>query len=202
MYRFILALVPVLLLGCDRRNGGEILSEGVTKKAESATTSEFGRIQKEIYMKGSQPIMEIAYYGQNERCYESYTTRNDSVPIKTEITFYPSGELRSIFLHEGTMLRAGYDFFRNGQVRFNYRPNRNGQIEFTDGRYENGQKEEEVIFDEKGLVSQLSHWHSNGKKKEKAEWKDSRRHGKWFEWDSLGNQTRNEYYGNGTVQKH
>jgi antitoxin component YwqK of YwqJK toxin-antitoxin module len=77
---------------------------------------------------------------------------------------------------------------------------------------ENTKPVSQTVWDENGntlyeFKSETGHkrkgiwYYLNGETMEIAEFMNDQRHGKWFQWDSLGFQTRKEWYANGVLIK-
>ena len=112
-------------------------------------------------------------------------------------------------------------YFANGRIHMTTISNDSG-IHRTELFYESGkpcgitiQNTEpisQIVWDENGntlyeFKTETDHkrkgiwFHSNEDTMEIAEFMDGHRHGKWFQWDSLGFQTRKEWYANGVLVK-
>jgi antitoxin component YwqK of YwqJK toxin-antitoxin module len=115
------------------------------------------------------------------------------------IEFYPSGDLKEINTTQSNMdeLVSGYKYYPNGKIKSQY----SGNTHIEEDWYETGMKEAEY-FSPHSQIMKITRWYQNGQKKEETEMNDGgKRNGKWFEWDSLGHQTRKEFYAGGTLKR-
>jgi len=87
------------------------------------------------------------------------------------------------------------EFYESGQIKRNYLTAEKG-FSFEQQWYENGQLG--LDFKRNDASKDFGiRYYMNGRKKEEFEFQNEQRHGKWTEWDSLGNVTRNEFYRKG-----
>lgn len=89
--------------------------------------------------------------------------------------YYPGGKPKRMYVSSQEEYPIERRWYGNGQL----------ELEFSrsDGKKDIGVR-----------------YYPNGAKKEEFEFVNEQRHGVWAEWDSLGNQTRNEFYVNGKLK--
>ncbi len=191
-----------LLAGCLPNGNDEGLKPGVTVKTEMQNDPEFGKIRVTTTT-APRTFKSLAFYESGDLCYESYGTYLDSVGIMTYNSFYPSGEIRSSMIREGVpphYWMRSYAYYQNGQVKERYDTERS----LKETWYEDGRRESvsHIPADDPTFAPDWSSaWYRNGQIKEESEWKNGKRDGKWFQWDSLGHQTKREFYKNGTLMQ-
>jgi antitoxin component YwqK of YwqJK toxin-antitoxin module len=198
MYRIMnctAVLIVLMLTGCGVK---ESLPEGVVHRTEMVSSPIFGEYRKEIYSKNSKPYQVFGFYKDGRRIFESYTTRLDTVEFTHYIEFYPSGEVRGFETTQSDKneITWGNAYYPSGimQSRFD------SDTHIEEDWDETGAKEDEV-FAPNSDIQKITKWYHNGLKKEEAELLHTQRNGKWFQWDSLGHQTRKEFYVNGKLKK-
>lgn len=198
MYRIANCAVVMLILmmtGCSVK---ESLPEGVVHYTATVTKAGIGEIRKEIYLKNSKPYQEFGFYKDGKRFFESYAGNLDTIAFTHTIAFYPSGELKSLETIESDKneLISAYWYYPNGILQLRH----NGESHIEELWDESGAKQTEY-FAPNSDIKKITNWYHNGQKKEESELLNTQRNGKWFEWDSLGHQTRKEFYVNGKVKK-
>ena len=132
------------------------------------------------------------------RYFESYTTKLDTVEFTHYIEFYPSGELKGFQTTQSDKneITSGYAYYPSGIMQ----ARNDGDRHIEENWDEKGAKEVEC-FAPNSDIQKITRWYPNGQKKEEAELLNTQRNGKWFQWDSLGHQTRKEFYVNGKLKK-
>ncbi len=193
----ILYLLIVLnVAGCNVRqqNKNEVTREGVTVTTEQITNPQNFRYKKVTYARDSEPYKELGFLDNGNRLYEVYYARVDTERIMTHIQYFPDGELSTVSVLDGNRLICRYVFYPNGKIQWR----QHGLSNVGESWYADGMKQSIVEY--AGLTpKRVTNWHHNGIMSEQSEWKNDQRHGKWFQWDSLGNQTRKEFYAMGRL---
>lgn len=137
---------------------------------------------------------QIGRYKNNNIATEYYKVENDQI-IDSTRSYYFGGQLRSRYYNAvDKSKRVIEQYYQSGQIR-----NRSTDASMTTW-FENGAQSGIYYFDN-GKVIKRTLWHPNKKKKEESEWWNDQLNGIFREWDSLGNQTRNEHYVNGIIKK-
>lgn len=188
-------LMTLLIAGCGAK---EKLGEGVVHRTETVVSGSFGEFRKETYLKNSMPYRTLAFFKDGKRYFESYTTRLDTISFNHYIEFFPSGEIKEFTTRESDKneITSGFTYYPNGIMKS--RINSDTHVEeYWD---ETGAKEAEFLAPN-SEIKKITKWYHNGQEKEMSELLNTQRNGKWFQWDSLGHQIRNEIYVNGKLKK-
>ena len=127
----------------------------------------------EYEFKDSAIVRYTLYYPDGKKKMESLPDSGRRVWTMTE--YYESGSMKRMSTSSDSLFLSDRRWYENG----------NPELEFvrTEGKKDKGVR-----------------YHPNGAKKEEFEFVNERRHGMWEEWDSLGNQTRNEFYVKGKLK--
>jgi antitoxin component YwqK of YwqJK toxin-antitoxin module len=198
MYRIFnssVVLIVMMLAGCGVK---EELPEGVVHHTEIKTKAGIGEIRKEIYLKDSKPYQEFGFYKDGKRFFESYAGNLDTIEFTHSIEFYPSGELKKLETSESDKneLMSAYWYYPNGILQLRH----NGETHLEEVWDASGAKQTEYYVPNSD-IKKITNWYHNGQIKEESELLNAQRNGKWFEWDSLGHETRKEFYVNGKLKK-
>ena len=187
-------LMTLLVVGCGAK---EELGDGVVHRTETVSTKNFGEYRKEIYLKNGKPYQLFGFYKDGKRYFESYTTRLDTVEFTHYLEFYPSGQLKDFQTCQSdeNEIVWGNAYYPSGIMMSRY----NIDTHIEEDWDETGAKEDEY-FAPNSDIQKITRWYHNGQKKEEAELLNTQRNGKWYQWDSLGHQTRNEIYVNGKLK--
>lgn len=120
--------------------------------------------------------------------------------------FYQNGKKKLETLYkDSTSNRLGpnefttKEYFESGNLKLSSHTVADSILSKTE-YYENGQISLEFKRSP-GTIDKGIRYFADGKKKEEFEFMKEQRHGLWYEWDSLGVQTRKEMYVQGKIVK-
>ena len=189
-------LFTAIIVGCTVRRQNEVPREGITVTTEHVTNSPTDSYKKVTYAKDSQPYKELGYYDNGSRLYETYFARMDSQHITTMINYFREGELASVTVIDGNTLITRYSYYPDGKIQSRH----NGYTGVEENWNDDGKLQKMIEYAGKN-PKRVTKWHTNGTMSELSEWHNEHRHGKWFQWDTLGNQTRKELYMMGKLKQ-
>lgn len=189
-------LASYIISGCTVRRQNDVPREGVTVTTEHVTNSPIDSYKKVTYAKNSQPFKELGYFDNGDRLYEAYYARKDTLRFTTLIQYFRSGDLASVSITDGNRLITRYSYYPDGEIQSRY----NGYTGVEENWNNDGKLQKLIEYDGKN-PKRVTQWHANGTMSELSEWHNEHRNGKWFQWDTLGNQTRKEMYAMGKLKK-
>ncbi len=178
--------------GCKVRtiSEGKPPRDGVYK---TTRTDFFARqkrdLEAEEHYRDGKMVKLIAWFDNGKTAFE-YHTRSETREYDSTISFFRNGRTRVIMVWQDTNRVFYREYYENGFLKTR------ADSELNEEFFESGQKKLSSTF-KNGEIVLVRRWHENGKLKELGEWKNDRRNGKWIEWDTAGNVTRNDLYRDG-----
>lgn len=189
-------LCGLVMIGCTIRQQNEAPRDGVTVTTEHVTNSPTDTYKKVTYSKDSRPYKEVGYFENGNRFYEAHYGRMDTLRFATMINYFKNGELASVSIVDGSKLITRYAYYPDGKIQLRH----NGYTGVEENWNHDGKLQ--TVVEYSGVIpKRVTKWHTNGRMSELSEWSNEHRHGKWFQWDTLGNQTRKELYVMGKVKR-
>jgi len=188
-----LLLVPP---GCGSKEKKTSHPAGITTVVQHSVDISYGDYTTETFYNNGKWFKSIGHFKNGNRFYETYVMRNDTTSIIQTTSFYPSGNLLRTEMRVNNEVTMAQSFHENGQLSVE----RNVPAGYERAWNEDGKP----FFENNDLRTNnrtIYSWYANGQMKELFELSGGERNGKWFEWDSLGNQTRSEMYVNGKRKK-
>ncbi|MBI2428314.1 MAG: hypothetical protein HYV29_05870 [Ignavibacteriales bacterium] len=174
---FIL-VATIVLLGCSplsedrfKNPGNGVVRDNVIDMIGSEKS---GPLEAEYEFKDSAVVRYTLYYPDRKKKMESLPDSGRWVWPVSE--YFEPGQLKRVYVTSDSIFLSDRQWYENG----------NPELEFSRSE---GKKDRGVRY------------YANGNRKEEFEFVNEQRHGIWAEWDSLGNQTRNEEYVNGTLKR-
>lgn len=192
----IIIVGVIFTIGCTVRQQQESPRDGITVTTEQVTNSPSDSYKKVTYSRDSLPYKELGYFDNGNRMYEMYYSRIDTQRIAAFINYFRDGELASMNIIDGDRIVARYAFYPDGRIQSRH----DGFRGIEEVWNQHGKLQKTIEYAGKN-PKRVMQWHANGTIAEVSEWHNENREGRWFQWDSLGNQTRKERYAMGKLKK-